>query len=87
MSKKSLFIILTVALSVLAGIAVSAICVKNSDNASFDLMEENIEVLSDSEFNPVQSCNDYCVTSSGKKCVLLTNQGFNIICHDIKEWL
>ena len=86
MSKKSLFIILTVALSVLAGIAVSAICVKNSDNASFDLMEENIEVLSDSEFDPMHSCNVYCTMDPDYICILTTNFGFEIHCDSMKPW-
>lgn len=80
MSKKSLFVILTVALSILAGIAVSTICVKNANNASFNLMEENIEVLSRSEIDPNKECDWFCKSDPNGECAVNSSIGVFIPC-------
>lgn len=56
---------------------------KKNEPKMTDLLLANVEALALTETNPVSFCNTYCKSKIGFYCVLETNYGFSICCHDM----
>ena len=54
----------------------------SSDQLS-DIMLANVEAIASSEDPFISLCNSNCNDYIGETCVLITNYGFEIKCHDM----
>lgn len=62
---------------------ISAFAFQSSENKE-TLFEENVEALTATGFDPAKACDLWCRIAVDQVCVLMTNYGFPINCHDMR---